>query len=317
LWAFASQTLYATTSAGRGAARRARRGARAGVAEAAGPTMTIRDLTSLADFGRVVEMEKTIWGYADATDVVSVPVFVITVKRGGILLGAFDDRGDLVGFVYSLVGLKHGRPMQWSHMLGVVSRHRSAGLGFALKVAQRQRTLAQGLDLIEWTYDPLQAGNAHFNFARLGVSAEEYAVDVYGPSSSALHAGCPTDRLIARWDIATRRVEERVGGGRPLAPPDVRDDALLLDPTVERGGWRVVREVRTVAADAPRAFVEVPGRFTEMLQDAPELAMEWRLATREVFTACLSRGFRVTEFFADPENGSGRYLLERVPFQEP
>jgi len=276
--------------------------------------MTIRDLTSLSDFARVVDMEKTIWGYADASDVVSVPVFVITVKRGGILLGAFDARDDLVGFVYSLVGLKAGRPMQWSHMLGVVSQYRSGGLGFALKMAQRQRTLAQGLDLIEWTYDPLQAGNAHFNFARLGVSAEEYAVDVYGPSSSTLHAGCPTDRLIARWDVATRRVRERVGGERPPVPPDVWTDTLLLDPTVERGEWRVVREVRAVAAD--RAVIEIPGRFTEMLQEAPDLAMAWRLATRELFASCLGRGLRVTEFFRDPATGGGRYLLERTPPQD-
>src|SRR3954469_906515 len=129
--------------------------------------LSYRDLTTLDEFAHVVELERVIWG-PGYDEVVPVPILAVTVLRGGILIGAFDaDR--MIGFVYSLPGIKHGKTMQWSHMLGVLDAYRNAGAGRELKLLQRQRTLAMGLDLIEWTYDPMQAMNAHLNFARLGV----------------------------------------------------------------------------------------------------------------------------------------------------
>src|SRR5579862_4682663 len=131
-----------------------------------------RDLRTLDDFAQVVELEREIWG-VDYRDVVPTPILAITVKRGGILIGGFD--GDrMVAFVYSLPSIVDGKPAQWSHMLGVLPSYRDGGLGRELKLLQRQRALAGGLDLIEWTYDPLQALNAHLNFAKLGVVVDEY-----------------------------------------------------------------------------------------------------------------------------------------------
>ena len=86
-------------------------------------------------------------------------------------------------------GLKDGRLIQWSHMLGVVPDARHAGIGLALKLAQREEALRAGVELIEWTFDPLQTLNAHLNFARLGVIVEEYEENIYGESSSPLHRG--------------------------------------------------------------------------------------------------------------------------------
>src|SRR5436190_4292764 len=112
--------------------------------------LTFRDLTTLDDFAQVVELERTVWGIG-YEDVVPVPILAVTVLRGGILVGAFDGKR-MVGFVYSLAGLKHGKPMQWSHMLGVLDEFRNDGLGHRLKLLQRDRALAAGLDLVEWTY---------------------------------------------------------------------------------------------------------------------------------------------------------------------
>src|ERR1700687_2643228 len=111
------------------------------------PTVTYRDLATLPEFAEVVALERRIWG-PGYDEVVPVPILAVTVKRGGILIGAFaDDR--LIGFVYSLPAIKHGKPIQWSHMLGVVDAFRSASVGYELKRQQRERTLAMGLDLIE------------------------------------------------------------------------------------------------------------------------------------------------------------------------
>jgi len=57
----------------------------------------------------VAAIEKDVWGYTDAEDVVPPPVLIIAVKRGGILLGAFDESGAMKGFVYSIPALKDGR----------------------------------------------------------------------------------------------------------------------------------------------------------------------------------------------------------------
>ena len=169
----------------------------------------IRDLTTIDEFRQVVALEQAIWGYTDQGDLVTVPVFIFTVHRGATLIGAFDCTGRMVGFAYAVIGIKAGRPMQWSHMAGVLPEFRG-GLGYRLKLVQRERALAQGLDLIEWTFDPLQAMNAHFNFAKLGGIAEEYAANFYGESTSALHRGTPTDRLVLSWKITEPHVMRRL-----------------------------------------------------------------------------------------------------------
>ena len=172
---------------------------------------TYRDLTTLEEFARSSNWSARSGG-TGYDEVVPVPILAVTVHRGGVLIGAFD--GDrMVGFVYSLPGIKHGKATQWSHMAGVVAEHRSAGLGQTLKLLQRDRTLAMGLDLIEWTYDPLQAMNAHLNFAKLGVVAEEYAENIYGESIEPAAPGQP-DRSLRRRVVDPQAARRAPAGAR-------------------------------------------------------------------------------------------------------
>jgi predicted GNAT superfamily acetyltransferase len=281
-------------------------------------TVTCRDLTTLEDYGQVVELERRIWG-PGYDDVVPVPILAVSVLRGGILIGAFTRETEreasaerMVGFVYSLPGIKHGKATQWSHMLGVVAEHRNDGTGRRLKLLQRERALAMGLELIEWTYDPMQALNAHLNFARLGVIVEEYEENVYGTSSSPLHKGNPTDRFVAEWWIAKPHVERRLqGGGAALTlRSDEVGDAPAANRATPEGDWHTCDDVN-LALDARRLRVEIPMHFTEMLVRAPERALEWRLATREIFTTYFGRGYRAVDFFLNRPNGKGAYLLTR------
>jgi len=270
-----------------------------------------RDLTSLADLEQVVELEKRIWEYTNGDDVVPIPVLAATVHRGAILVGAFDGK-TMVGFVYSIPAIFRGTLSHWSHMLGVLEEHRNDGTGRQLKLLQRERTLAMGLELIEWTYDPMQALNAHLNFTKLGVIVEEYEENVYGTSSSPLHKGNPTDRFVAEWWIAKPHVERRLqGGGAALT---LRTDEVATAPAVNRarpdGDWHTCDAVN-LALDARRVRVEIPMHFTEMLSGAPEKAMEWRLATREIFTTYFGRGYRAVDFVLQREAGFGRYLLAK------
>jgi predicted GNAT superfamily acetyltransferase len=273
--------------------------------------MHIRPLTSLDDCRSVAALEKTVWGYADAEDVVPPPVLIVSIKRGGILLGAFDDAGEMKGFVYSIPGIKDGRLIQWSHMLGVSPDARATGLGVGLKLAQRARALDMGIDLIEWTYDPLQTLNAHLNFARLGVVVEEYEENIYGESSSPLHRGTPTDRFVAEWHVREPHVERRIAsGGSPLVRDASVAGAPVVNPSEPSGAW--LRPGRVdLTLDARRLLVEIPEGFSDMQRVEPALALDWRLATRAAFQTYFGRGYRAVDFFRAPQAGRGHYLLAR------
>lgn len=287
-------------------------------------TITYRDLTTLDDFARVVDLEKEIWG-PGYVDVVPTPILTVTVKRGGILIGAFADdeprtpnpepRERMIGFVYSLPGIKDGKPTQWSHMAGVVDAFRRSGIGRELKLLQRARALALGVDLIEWTFDPLQAMNAHLNFARLGVVAEEYEENIYGESTSPLHRGNPTDRLVAAWHIREPHVERRVNASRPEGTLTLRTsevgDAVPINRTTRSGDWIETVDV-DLSSEAKRLLITVPIGFTDMLARAPELAMAWRICTRAMFTTYFDRGYRAVDFLLDAADGRGSYLLAKM-----
>jgi len=258
--------------------------------------ITYRDLSTLDEFAVVVELERQIWGPGYA-DVVPTPILTVTVQRGGILIGAFaDDR--MIGFVYSLPGIKYGKPTQWSHMLGVVDDFRNDGVGYQLKLLQRDRALAMGLDLIEWTYDPLQAMNAHLNFTKLGVVVQEYEENVYGDSMSPLHKGNPTDRFVAEWHIREADAE------RPHDLPH----ATAVNKTATNGEWLESVDV-DLSLDTRRLSVEIPMGFTEMLARRPDLALAWRICTRAIFTTYFDRGYRAVAFFLDRPRRRGKYLL--------
>lgn len=264
--------------------------------------MTFRDLTTLAEFAEVVELERQVWG-PHYDDVVPVPILAITVFRGGVLIGAFDDDRRMVGFVYSLPGIKQGKPMQWSHMLGVIDEFRNSGLGFQLKMLQRDRVRAMGLDLIEWTYDPMQALNAHLNFSKLGVIVREYEVNIYGESRSPLHAGNPTDRFVAEWWIqpGVKAAGNAEGG--------LDREAVAVNRIDRSRRWPACVDV-ALDARARTLKVDIPMNFGEMLTNAPDVALDWRLKTRQIFTTYFERGFKAVDFRLDRAAASGAYLLK-------
>jgi predicted GNAT superfamily acetyltransferase len=304
--------------------------------------VTFTDLHTHEDFVAVVELQRAIWGRDD--DNIPAWVLAASMERGAILIGA-EVGGHLVGFVYSVPGFKRtapdadvldrhvsdhhaphregeasapppgaagpGQPLQWSHMLGVLPAHRAGGLGHRLKLAQRARTLAQGVDLVEWTFDPLVATNGKLNVTRLGAVVEEYLENVYGASASPLHGGLPTDRFVASWRIASPHVARRLDAGAIVA----RDASVAATPavieTTVSGAWRMpVGEPRLDGGEA-RLFVEIPYGFVDMLREAPADALIWRLTTRRIFTTCFARGYRVVDFIGSRESGRGGYLLQR------
>jgi len=284
----------------------------------------IRDLTAIDEFRQVIALEKAIWGYTDEGDLVTVPVFIFTVHRGASLIGAYLSSGQgseltlgaggvgqMVGFAYAVVGMKNGKPMLWSHMAGVLPEFRG-GLGYRLKLAQRDRALAQGYDLIEWTFDPMQAMNAHFNFAKLGGVVEEYAPNFYGESTSVLHRGTPTDRVVLSWKIAEPHVVRRLEQQSPELRVKTHEvaEAPIVNTTVMEGEWRKTTKIDLTIKER-RLWIEIPTGFTEMQQRAPDRALAWRMDVRQMFDEYLAKGYRAVDFVLQREAGFGRYLLAK------
>lgn len=276
------------------------------------PDVTIRDLSSIADCRRVVGVQEAVWGRD--SEIVPASLLVVSAKRGGILIGAFDQER-LVGFVWSMPAWRDGLATQWSHMTGVLPEWRGQGVGERLKLAQRERALVAGVDLIEWTFDPLQAANAHFNVACLGCIASDYRVDAYGEMTGPLHRGTPTDRLVAEWWIRRPHVDRRIGARGQKASPGLalaRDAGVLEAPAIvetrRHDNWIACGAV-TLGRTDRRLLLPVPPQFSDMQQQATALALAWRLVTREVFLDSFSRGYQVVDFLLDRQLGTGSYLL--------
>ena len=195
-------------------------------------------------------------------------------------------------------------------MTGVLPDYRG-GLGYRLKLEQRARALAQGYELIEWTFDPMQAMNAHLNFAKLGGVVGEYAENFYGESTSALHRGTPTDRLVVSWRIGDPHVVRRLEQTPGLqARSHEVGEAPVANVTAIDGEWRVVKSLDLSVVER-RVWVEIPSGFTQMQQQAPERALQWRLHVRQMFQAYFAKGYRAVDFVLQRDAGFGRYLLVR------
>ena len=188
----------------------------------------IAALTELSEFERCVELQLAVWQY-DAADLIPRRMFLLAKKIGGQVFGAFDDEagGAIVAFAMSLVGHRDGRTYLHSHMLAVLPEYRNLGIGRRLKLAQRDDAIGRGIELMEWTFDPLEIKNAHLNIARLGAICRRYAPNFYGASSSPLQGGLPTDRLYAEWWLRSERVERMLKGE---APPEAEIVARVVVP---------------------------------------------------------------------------------------
>jgi predicted GNAT superfamily acetyltransferase len=174
--------------------------------------IVIRRCQGLDELRSCVALQKEIWNFTDA-ELVPLRMFVVADKVGGQVMGAFDG-DEMVGFALSVPGARSGRVYLHSHMLAVRKEHRNSGLGRRLKLLQREDALARGIELIEWTFDPLEIKNAYLNIEKLGAISRRYNINQYGITSSPLQGGLPSDRLIAEWWLKSRRVESLLSTGK-------------------------------------------------------------------------------------------------------
>jgi predicted GNAT superfamily acetyltransferase len=223
---------------------------------------------------------------------------------GGVAAGAFDGE-EMVGFVFGMTGVRDGDLVHWSDMLAVREELRGRGIGEKLKQYQREKVKALGVKSMLWTYDPLQAKNANFNINHLGALPVEYVADMYGShTGSLLHGVLPTDRFVARWDLdeASRSAKR---GRLPIASTEIP----MANP-IGADGLPSTALLPSISSHAGPLIVQVPTDFSAVQKEGRSIAMRWRLVIREIMTAWLAEGHRVTAFVKGQPNVLPFYRLD-------
>jgi predicted GNAT superfamily acetyltransferase len=268
----------------------------------------IRDIDS-AELRAVETLQKEVWG-CDDLDVVPLTLLVAAKEVGATLIGAYDGES-LVGFVYGFTGYEHGQVTHHSHMLAVRPTYRNHQLGFKLKLAQRERVLAQGINCITWTFDPLQSLNAYLNFAKLGVLSDTYKINFYGAATSSFLHQIGTDRLWVTWPLDSQRVRERL----ERLPENAGSLESKGIPALVRVSSNCVPNMNAEAESyaTEHLAIEIPADINALQNRHPQLAVEWREATRWAFTRALNSGYVVEEFCSATQNDQrvGIYFLSR------
>lgn len=238
-----------------------------------------RHLTRHDEFAQAVHLQRIIWGF-DEIELLPVRLFVVATKVGGQAIGAYD--GDrMIGFCLAIPGLKSGGEVYLhSHMMGVLKEYRDRGVGRLLKLEQRKEALSRGIQVVEWTFDPLEIRNAYFNMERLGAIVRRYVLNQYGTTTSHLHGGLPTDRCVAEWLLATPRVEAILANRPPERPP------------IE-------------------ARIAVPAAIDEIKRQDPRKARDIQKSISDKFLENLDRGLTVVGFERSTEFGT--YLFGQLP----
>jgi predicted GNAT superfamily acetyltransferase len=257
-------------------------------------TYTLRCLETYDDYHACERLQQHAWRFSDPLDVIPLTNLVTAQKWGGLVLGAFDEGGELHGFCYGFLGRDpEGRLVHCSHMLAVDERARNMGLGARLKWAQRDYVLAQGVDMIVWTFDPLESINACLNFGKLGGLSDDYVINLYGETASKLHAGTTTDRLTIKWLINSARVKKRAAGEAGVVAGRLIAGELEAPWALQADGWGPGEP--DLELDGPHIRCEIPVNVQDAKVHDHRAVVAWREATQGVFNAYFERGYYVRE----------------------
>jgi predicted GNAT superfamily acetyltransferase len=243
--------------------------------------VTIRKCEALGEMQACFALQKEVWKFSDA-ELIPVRIFVVAAKIGGQVIGAFagtDDKKEMIGFALAIPGMRNGHSYLHSQMLAVRQQYRNGGLGRRMKLYQREDALARGIELMEWTFDPLEIKNAYLNIEKLGAITRRYTADQYGLTSSPLQGGLPSDRLVAEWWMKSKRVEA-VLAEAPRAKFECR---ARIDVPAEIYAWKAAAVTRAQA-----------------------LAVQ--ASNRERFSLAFAEGLSVLGYERD-EHGNGQFLL--------
>ena len=277
----------------------------------------IRPVRSPADCRHVQLLQQRVWASGDR-DLVPAHVLITIAKNGGVLLGAFapdgpHKTGGMVGFVLGWPGYgtdDHGRPIpkHCSHQVAVLPEYQRRGLGQAIKLAQREAILAQGItEWVTWTFDPLQRINAVFNLHRLGATSNTYLCNTYGELEDALNVGLPTDRLQVDWWLRSPRVVAATAPEQATHTWPLEELRIMSAPD---SGEANAPDISGLRAVDPLA-VPIPETVNQLRTKAPARMSHWRYYLRAVLPTAFERGYILTDCVDLPSIG-WHYILSPI-----
>ena len=261
-------------------------------------------------YAESIRVQESAWGQ-DVSSTIPAHLLIAAQHHGGLVLGAYDGRR-MVRVLFGITALDNARAYHYSHITGVARSHQSKGIGFKLKLAQREHVVKSGQSLVKWTYDPLQAGNAYFNIRKLGAISNTYQRELYGRLDDSLNRGRLTDRFEVEWRIKSKRVRERIRGHEPAS----------LAELLAEGGEPVNRAMKTgydqrlpasarLGLRGPRLLVEIPRNIGKIRDVSLGAANSWTLHARRIFENYFDRGFSVTDVIVDNDEDRIFYVLNR------
>ncbi len=262
--------------------------------------IVVRRLASPNEFIEAVEVQKRAWRMDDYREAVPAHVLRGLADNGGLVLGAFVN-SRLVGVSYGWVSGTYF----YSHATGVVEGVKHRGVGFMLKTEQRKQVLKLGIDLIKWTFDPLQSLNSRFNLSKLGVVSREYYINYYGEITDPINRGMGTDRVKAEWFLTSRKA---VYSLRNLISIDA--DRLFKNSCIaleSKGGSPGSIDL---SCNENLVVIEIPWDVSHVKETSMVEAVKWREATRKVYSHYITkRGYILA--FNITLNGKSYNILTR------
>lgn len=238
-----------------------------------------KELTTMDEMEQVQILEEKVWGL----DVLPTHQTITAVKNGGIMIGAFDQE-QIVGFSYGFAGFQNGRAYLCSHMLGIEENYRSQGIGEKLKRKQREIAIEKGFDRMQWTYDPLETRNAYLNLTKLNGICDTYVENCYGEMKDGLNRGLPSDRFELHWHLTSPYVVEKQA-------PSIENPIQLNSISWKTADLAEFTSEHVNELTAPVYSLSVPKDFQGLKKASSELALEWRLQTRNEFQRLFQAGY--------------------------
>ncbi|HUG54413.1 MAG TPA: hypothetical protein VMR21_12475, partial [Vicinamibacteria bacterium] len=139
----------------------------------------------------------------------------------------------------------------------------------------------------------------------------EFLENLYGVTTSSLHHGLATDRLLVRWELDAPRVKELAVQGEPPrtvpAPPAPRVNEVKW-----QAGWPVSSDPR-LDLETQELLLEIPPEWDILCRAAPRVAEGWQTKVRQAFQGYMGRGYIAADFAPTQDGGRRRplYVLRR------
>jgi predicted GNAT superfamily acetyltransferase len=273
----------------------------------------IRPVQRFEEYRTAEDIQRAVWGLADRR-ITSSDILIAIHKSGGLVLGAFDttsaEAPRMVGYLCSFVGLhSNGKVKHASHQLGILPDYQGCNIGYRMKLAQRDYVLSQGIDLITWTYDPLESRNAYLNIHKLGAICNTYMPNAYGPMRDALNQGLPSDRFLAEWHLTSDYVDRHLRGMYTSPSVSALQSAQVPLLNAHVPPHPQAQPHASVPANHERLLIEIPQSFQAIKVADMQQAAAWRQQCGLLFETAFISGYTVVDLLI--EDARCYYLLEK------